>query len=152
MSSTGVVVRVARLDDADIIADYNICIARETESITLKPEVVGKGVRAVLQDPAKGLYFVAESEGLVIGQLMITHEYSDWRNGDIWWIQSVYVHPEHRKKGAFKSLYKYAEEQAREMGAVGLRLYVDAHNSSAQNAYQRLGMELSNYRVMESMF
>lgn len=152
MSSTGLHVRAARLDDADTIADYNIRIAHETESITLNRAVVAKGVRAILQDSAKGSYFVAESDGLVIGQLLITHEYSDWRNGDIWWIQSVYVHPEHRKKGAFKSLYKYAESQARASQAVGIRLYVDAHNSSAQQAYQRLGMGNSNYRVMETMF
>ena len=106
----------------------------------------------MLADPTKGLYFVAEADGVVVGQLMITHEYSDWRDGDIWWVQSVYVHPDHRKRGAFKALYRHAQQQARAAGAVGIRLYVDADNQNAQNAYSRLGMELSNYRVMQTMF
>jgi ribosomal protein S18 acetylase RimI-like enzyme len=83
---------------------------------------------------------------------MITHEWSDWRNGDIWWVQSVYVHPAYRKRGTFKALYRHAEQQARAAGAVGIRLYVDADNETAQNAYARLGMHLGNYRVMEMMF
>ncbi len=145
-------IRAARPADADVLAEYNIGIAHETESIALDPATVGRGVRAVLADPAKGTYFVAEVDGRVIGQLMITHEWSDWRDGDIWWIQSVYVHPEHRKCGAFKALYRHAEQQAKAAGAVGIRLYVDAHNETAQQAYTRLGMHLGNYRVMEVMF
>ena len=150
--SSQVVIRAARPTDADVIADYNQRIASETESMSLKPETVGAGVRAVIADPAKGTYFVAEAEGVVIGQLMITHEWSDWRNGDIWWVQSVYVHPEHRKRGAFKALYRHAELQAKAAGAVGIRLYVDAENETAQQAYIRLGMHLGNYRVMEVIF
>jgi ribosomal protein S18 acetylase RimI-like enzyme len=145
-------IRAARPSDADVIADYNIRIARETESFALNPEIVARGVRAVLADPAKGLYFVAEADGRVVGQLMITHEWSDWRDGDIWWVQSVYVHPDYRKRGAFKALYRHAEQQARAAGAVGIRLYVDEENEAAQQAYVRLGMSLSNYRVMQVMF
>jgi ribosomal protein S18 acetylase RimI-like enzyme len=151
-SASNLIVRAARASDADVLADYNIRIARETESIALDPVTVGRGVRAVLAEASKGTYFVAEVNGVVVGQLMITHEWSDWRDGDIWWIQSVYVHPEHRKVGAFKALYRYAEEQAKLAGAVGIRLYVDAHNETAQQAYARLGMTLSNYKVMEVMF
>ena len=145
-------IRAARESDADVIAQYNIGIAKETESLGLDPATVGRGVRAVLADRAKGTYFVAEVDGRVVGQLMITHEWSDWRDGDIWWVQSVYVHPEHRKLGAFKALYRHAEQQAKAAGAVGIRLYVDAHNVTAQQAYTRLGMQLGNYRVMEVMF
>src|SRR5215213_1495016 len=148
MSEPQLVIRAARPADADVVADYNVRMARETESIDLDPATVARGVRAVLHDPSKGTYFVAEAGGVVIGQLMITHEWSDWRDGDIWWIQSVYVHPEHRKVGAFKSLYRHAEQQAKSAGAVGIRLYVDAHNDAAQQAYARLGMTLSNYKVM----
>jgi ribosomal protein S18 acetylase RimI-like enzyme len=83
---------------------------------------------------------------------MITHEWSDWRDGDIWWVQSVYVHPEFRKVGAFKALYRHAEQQARVAGAVGMRLYVDGQNAGARSAYERLGMHVTNYQVMEVMF
>jgi ribosomal protein S18 acetylase RimI-like enzyme len=146
------IVRIARAEDADILADYNLLMARETESLELNRDIVLPGVRAALADPHKAIYFVAEVDATVIGQLMITHEWSDWRNGDIWWIQSVYVHPEHRKRGAFKALYRHAEQAARNVGAVGLRLYVDEHNEGAQAAYARLGMHVSNYKVMEVMF
>jgi ribosomal protein S18 acetylase RimI-like enzyme len=150
--SSSVLIRAARPEDADVLADYNTCIARETEAMALKPATVVRGVRAVLADANKGRYFVAEVDGVIVGQLMITHEYSDWRDGDIWWVQSVYVRPDHRKRGAFKALYRHAEQQALAAGAVGIRLYVDADNETAQQAYARLGMRLSNYRVMEVMF
>lgn len=146
------IVRPARLEDADVLADYNVRMALETEGLQLDPDTVSRGVRAALADPAKGLYFVAEVGGLVIGQLMLTREWSDWRNGDVWWVQSVYVHPDHRGRGAFKALYHHVEARAREAGAGGLRLYVDAHNTAAQQVYGRLGMRLSNYKVMEVMF
>src|SRR3954463_13655625 len=123
-AASNLVVRSARVSDADVLADYNVRMARETEAMARDPATVGRGVRAVLADPSKGTYFVAEVDGRVVGQLMITHEWSDWRDGDIWWIQSVYVHPEHRKVGAFKALYRHAEQQACRAGAVGIRLYV----------------------------
>jgi ribosomal protein S18 acetylase RimI-like enzyme len=145
-------IRSARPADADTIAEYNVAMARETESLDLDRATVGRGVRAALADPQKAIYFVAEVDGRVVGQLMITHEWSDWRDGDIWWVQSVYVHPEHRKIGAFKALYRHAEQAARDAGAVGIRLYVDEHNEGAQAAYARLGMHVSSYKVMEVMF
>ena len=144
--------RPARPGDADALADFNVRMARETEDLALDPATVARGVRAALADSAKALYFVAEAEGRVVGQLMITHEWSDWRDGDIWWVQSVYVHPDHRRRGAFRRLYAYARAQAVTAGAVGIRLYVDAHNAAAQQVYRRLGMSLSNYQVMEEIF
>jgi GNAT superfamily N-acetyltransferase len=145
-------VRAARVSDADVIAGYNVRMARETESLELDADTVSRGVRAALADPGKALYFVAEIGGTVVAQLMVTHEWSDWRDGDIWWVQSVYVHPAHRKAGAFTALYRHTEQQAHAAGAVGMRLYVDAHNAAARQVYARLGMHLSNYQVMEVMF
>jgi ribosomal protein S18 acetylase RimI-like enzyme len=151
-STTTPIIRTARASDADTITDFNICMAKETESIDLDAAIVGSGVRQALADPHKAMYFVAEVDGRVVGQLMITHEWSDWRDGDIWWVQSVYVHPDFRKVGAFKALYRHAEQAAKDAGAVGIRLYVDEHNEGAQAAYVRLGMHVSNYKVMEVMF
>jgi ribosomal protein S18 acetylase RimI-like enzyme len=145
-------IRAARVSDADVIAAYNVRMAKETESIDLDPATVSRGVRAALADAHKALYFVAEADGRVVGQLMVTHEWSDWRDGDIWWVQSVYVHPDYRKVGAFKALYRHTEQAARDAGAVGMRLYVDAHNAAAQAVYGRMGMSVSNYQVMEVMF
>ena len=145
-------IRAARASDADVIAEYNARMARETEDLELDPATVSRGVRAALADPHKALYFVAEVDGRIVGQLMVTHEWSDWRDGDIWWVQSVYVHPDHRKIGAFKALYRHTEQAARDAGAVGMRLYVDAHNAGAQAVYARMGMHASNYQVMEVMF
>jgi ribosomal protein S18 acetylase RimI-like enzyme len=151
-TTTTPLTRTARPSDAETITDFNIRMAKETESIDLNPDTVGRGVRAALADPQKAIYFVAEVGGRVVGQLMITHEWSDWRDGDIWWVQSVYVHPDQRKVGAFKALYRHAERAAKDAGAVGIRLYVDEHNEGAQAAYVRLGMQVSNYKVMEVMF
>src|SRR5689334_14458476 len=103
--SDPITIRDARAEDTLIIAVYNVAMAIETEKIRLDPEVVRRGVRAVLEDESKGRYFVAEANGKVAGQLLITHEWSDWRDGDIWWIMSVYVHPDYRRRGVFRALY-----------------------------------------------
>src|SRR5258706_2931489 len=113
-------VRSATLDDASIIADFNIRKAMETESLALDPSIILTGVRALFDDPSRGQYFVAEVGKQVVGCLMITHEWSDWRNGDIWWIQSVYVHPDFRRQGIFSALYCHAANMARVAKAVGL--------------------------------
>ena len=152
MPPSDLTVRGARLTDADVLTDYNVRMALETEGLALDPATVGRGVRAALADPAKAIYFVAESDGRVVGQLMITHEWSDWRDGDIWWIQSVYVHPDFRRRGVFRAVHDHTRAAAREAGAVGLRLYVERHNSAAQHTYERLGMRDSGYLVMEEMF
>ena len=144
------IIRPGHPSDAQILADFNIRMALETESLHLNPAIILPGVQAVLNDPAKGLYFVAEVAGQVAGQLMITREWSDWRNSDIWWIQSVYVHSDHRRRGVFKALYRHAEAEAKKQGVQVLRLYVEQHNQSAQSTYKSLGMHLSHYLVMQA--
>jgi ribosomal protein S18 acetylase RimI-like enzyme len=138
--------------DAATLADFNARMALETEGLTLRPDVIGPGVVAALADDAKAIYFVAEVDGRVVGQLMVTHEWSDWRNGDIWWVQSVYVHPDHRRRGLFRALYEHARRAAREVGAVGIRLYVEEGNAAAQSVYHRLGMAMTHYKVMEEVW
>lgn len=154
MTTTGtdVTLRLAVPQDAQVIADYNVAMAWETEQIRLDPPTVLAGVRAALADAGKASYFVAEVAGRVGAQLMITHEWSDWRNGDIWWIQSVYVHPDFRRRGLFRLLYQHATTLAKEQGAAGIRLYVEKENESAQRTYASLGMEATHYLVMEEMF
>lgn len=148
-SSDHVVVRAARPDDAATIADYNVAMARETENLALDPPTVLAGVRRVLESPSLGTYFVAELDGRVVGQLLITHEWSDWRNRDMWWIQSVYVAPDARRRGVFRRLSAHAGQAAEQAGAGVLRLYVEKDNATAQRAYRRLGFRLTNYLVME---
>ena len=146
-------IRDARVTDAAIIARFNREMAWETESRKLSPQRVLRGVRALLADPAKGAYFVAESGGEVIGQLLITYEWSDWRNGNFWWIQSVFVAPEQRGRGVFKALHAHIERRAGERKDVcGLRLYVDAHNTKAKEVYARLGMQATHYELWETDF
>ena len=145
-------IRDATLDDGSMIADFNARMAQETEGLTLDALKLERGVRAALSDPGKASYFLAEIDGKIAGQLMITHEWSDWRNGDIWWLQSVYVEKEFRRRGLFRELYRFVRDRAAKRGAVGMRLYVDAANTSAQQTYTSLGMLVTNYKVMEEMF
>jgi GNAT superfamily N-acetyltransferase len=142
--------RPAELSDAPVIADFNLRLAQETEQLRLDPARVQAGVAAVLSDPGKGIYFVAEIEGIIAGQLMITYEWSDWRNGMIWWIQSVYVRADWRGRGVFRALFEYLKQRARAHPEVcGLRLYMHADNASARRAYARLGMKRTQYEVFE---
>lgn len=149
---TGINVRDAVAGDFATIAEFNAAMARETEALELDRRVLDDGVAAVLEDPAKGRYFVAELDTHVVGQAMVTTEWSDWRNGDFWWFQSVYVQPQARGKGVFASLYKHIEAAARAAGVRGLRLYVDEANTRAQDVYARLGMHESQYKMMETDF
>ncbi|MGN6504344.1 MAG: GNAT family N-acetyltransferase [Tepidisphaeraceae bacterium] len=142
-------IRRATLKDAVTLAAYNIHMALETERKRLDPYVVSAGVRNALEDPRKGLYLVADLNGRVIGQLLITREWSDWRNGDIWWIQSVYVNPEFRKQGVFTRLHQQAEHEARECGAVAMRLYVEQENTAALATYASLGLKPTRYTLLE---
>lgn len=135
--------------DAPTLARFNTLLAAETEDHRLDPAVIGPGVAAVLADPSKGLYFVAEEGGRVVGQTMVTFEWSDWRNGTIWWIQSVYVEAAARKRGVFKALHARVLEEARKAGVVCVRLYVFDGNTRAQQVYARLGMHDARYRVLE---
>ena len=150
--SDAISIRPGRLEDAAVIADFNIRVARETEGVTLNASVVLSGVSAALTDERRGRYFVAESAGEIIGQLLVTREWSDWRDGEIWWIASVYVATEFRGQGIFASLYRHVEALAREQNAIGVRLYVEKDNQTACEVYARLGMQMTHYRVMERMF
>jgi GNAT superfamily N-acetyltransferase len=139
--------------DGATIANYNARMAEETEDKRLDPQVVGPGVAAVLGDATKGRYWVAISDGEIAGQLMVSYEWSDWRNGTIWWIQSVYVAAPFRRQGVFSALYKHVESLAKQDGAVcGIRLYVEKANTRAKETYEALGMAMTGYDVMEAIF
>jgi ribosomal protein S18 acetylase RimI-like enzyme len=146
-------IRPALPADVEILAAYNAAMARETEHLELDLERLRRGVAAVVADASKGFYLVAEEDGAVAGQLLITYEWSDWRNGVFWWVQSVYVRPESRGRGIYSTLYQDAVRRAREAGNVcGLRLYVERENRRAQAAYRKLGMRPTVYEMYETDF
>lgn len=146
-------IRVALPEDGDIIAARNCEMAFETEGRVLDRGTARKGVFSVLECPEKGWYLVALYDGEIIGQCMITLEWSDWRNGHIWWIQSVYIVPEWRRAGIFSEMYAWIVESARHRtDVVGLRLYVEKENEVARTAYCRLGMEETLYVMYEDIF
>ena len=148
----GIAVRPARAEEADALAGFNIAMALETEGRRLLPEVVGAGVRRLLAEPALGFYLVAVADGEVVGSAMVTTEWSDWRNGRFWWIQSVYVRPEWRRRGVFRALYAHIREAAAQAPDVcGFRLYVERENTAAQATYRALGMHETDYRIMEEL-
>lgn len=149
----GMEIRKANPADATAIAEFNALIAEETEHRTLDRKLLLRGVRALLKDPRKGIYFVAEVDGNIVGQLMITYEWSDWRNGNFWWIQSVYVRKEFRQQGVFRALYEHVEILAKKNKRVcGLRLYVERQNERAQKTYENMGMKRSEYEMFEKDF
>ena len=140
-------------DDARFIVESNIAMAFETEGMGLEEEVVGPGVAAVLANEALGFYLIAEIEGRRAGQLMVTFEWSDWRNGLWWWIQSVYVRPEFRRRGVYSALHRHVAEMARAAGGgCGLRLYVEQENTVAQQVYRSLEMYPTRYHMYEVEF
>jgi ribosomal protein S18 acetylase RimI-like enzyme len=145
-------VRRADDDDLDRIVLFNQALARETEGRALDRGVLTEGVEALLEDPAKGTYWMAETEDGVVGQLMVTREWSDWRNAPVWWLQSVYVSRKHRREGVYRALHAEVRRRAREAGAAGLRLYVDRDNRPARETYEQLGMRRSHYRMYEEMW
>jgi ribosomal protein S18 acetylase RimI-like enzyme len=148
--SDDVEIREARPGDAPVIVDFQIRMARSTEDLELDHPTVTRGVAAVFADPAKGTYWVAEADGRVVGSLLTTFEWSDWRNGTVLWIQSVYVLPEWRRRGVYKSLYEHLKRQVeRSPDLRGLRLYVDQRNTAAQQVYERLGMTKEHYQMYE---
>jgi GNAT superfamily N-acetyltransferase len=148
-----IIIRPAAVSDAVIIAEFNALMAKETEDIDLDRERLQKGIISLLTDTSKGIYYLAVMGDNVIGQLMITYEWSDWRNATFWWIQSVYVLPEYRKNGVFRKLYQYIESLARTRGDVcGLRLYVDTSNKRAQQTYETIGLNRSHYQMMDMDF
>lgn len=143
-------IRKAILADADTIATFNQRMALETEGVVLPDEKIRPGVKAVLEDPSKGFYLVAETaEWGVVGGLMITFEWSDWRNAPMWWFQSVFVVPEARGQKVFSGLYQFVMDLAKAEGVKILRLYVERENERAQKVYQQLGMAESHYLMYE---
>jgi GNAT superfamily N-acetyltransferase len=144
--------REATPADVPAIIDFQIAMARETEELDLDRAILTRGVNALFAEPSLGRYYVAEESGRVVGSLMITYEWSDWRNGMVWWIQSVYVVPELRRQGVYAGLYAHVRKIVEPDPAIrGIRLYVDNRNASAQLVYARLGMEGEHYRVFEWM-
>ena len=149
-SSRPVRARLAIADDAATLAGFNQAMALETEAKVLADEAVLPGVEAVLRDADHGFYVVADTGGEVVGSLLVTYEWSDWRNGRMWWIQSVYVRPGHRRRGVYRALHEFVRARARSTGGVvGLRLYVERDNAAAQRTYAALGMHETPYFVYE---
>ncbi len=143
-------IRLANLDDADALAGFNQAMALETESKRLDSDTLRHGVEAVFASEDKGFYVVAEDNDKIVGGLMVTFEWSDWRNKWFWWIQSVYITPEARGKGLYRQLYDFVKERARERKNVcGFRLYVETENTNAQNVYEKVGMTRSHYELYE---
>jgi ribosomal protein S18 acetylase RimI-like enzyme len=157
MSAATFRVRTAHAADAPLLAEWAAAMALETEHKQLDHDTVRAGVATGIAEPAKARYFIAMQDASVagsevlsipVGTLMLTTEWSDWRNGDWWWIQSVYVAREHRRKGVFAALYKHVEALAKQTpGVVGLRLYVERENANAQRTYEALGMQDEGYRI-----
>ena len=145
-------IRTAKGSDVPFLVECNAAMALETEHKALDRAVLTCGTQAVFNDPRRGFYLVAERDGEPAGCLLITYEWSDWRNGDWWWFQSVYVTPAARRHGVFRALYADVERRARAAGAVGLRLYVERDNARARQTYASLGMEEEAYRMLRRGF
>ena len=145
-----IAIRIGQMGDAAALTDFNIAMARETEGKELSRARVSAGVNTVMQSPEHGFYVVAEKAEGIAGSLMVTREWSDWRNGEFWWIQSVYVRPELRRQGIYRKLYEFVRARALEKGNVcGFRLYVEQENTVARQTYRDLGMAETVYRMYE---
>ncbi|MCI0845950.1 MAG: GNAT family N-acetyltransferase [Chloroflexi bacterium] len=146
-------VRRATVRDMDVLVEFNAAMALESEGKALDRRRLRDGVAALLDEDGRGFYLVAETEDRVVGQLMVTYEWSDWRNAHFWWIQSVYVASDWRRRGVYRSLHEYVLAEARNRGDVcGVRLYVDRDNHVAQQVYSNLGMDRSHYDLFEIDF
>jgi GNAT superfamily N-acetyltransferase len=144
-----ITIREASVDDAKTLIFFQQQMAIETEGLSLDEKILNGGVMAVFDDPSKGRYFVAENDGTVIASLLITYEWSDWRNAWVWWFQSVYVLPEFRRKGVFSKMYDFVRRRADSRGAAGLRLYVESNNAAARRTYESMGMNSEHYTMYE---
>lgn len=150
MKNSNIRVRPGTIADIDTIVEFNMSMARETEDINLQRERLRDGVTEVFEDSARGFYILAECDGRIVGQTMITYEWSDWRNAVFWWVQSVYVLPAYRRLGIFRTIFENIKLMAEEAANVcGFRLYVDKDNHLAKQAYRRLGMNSSHYELYE---
>ncbi len=146
-----ITIRKAVPEDADTITDFQKKMAMETEGIALSHETVTGGVKAVFTDASRGQYWVTIAEEEIIASLLITPEWSDWRDSYVWWFQSVYVLPRYRREGVFKSMYSHVRKEAEKQGIAGPRLYVEKHNSVARLTYEALGMNSEHYAMYEWM-
>ncbi|MEA5617441.1 GNAT family N-acetyltransferase [Cronbergia sp. UHCC 0137] len=148
-------IRTAELNDLEVLVEFNRALADETEGRKLLIDVVTAGVETLLKNPNLGFYLLAEKNDQVVGSLMITTEWSDWRNGLYWWIQSVYIRPEFRRQGIYRSLYEFvkqkAESEQNQLKVCGFRLYVEQENTVAQKTYKALGMKESYYHIYEEL-
>lgn len=142
-------IRKANKSDIETIAQFNINMAMETENKVLPREIITKGVETMINNPHMGFYLTAEVEGQIAGSLMVTTEWSDWRNGLFWWVQSVYVVEEFRRKGIYSALYKYVKDLSKDENVCGFRLYVEKENTVAQKTYENLGMVETHYLLYE---
>jgi len=153
--TAALVIRPARPEDAPVISELQLLMARETEELELDAETVDRGVGAVFADRTRGEYFVAEAAeegGRIVGCLMVTPEWSDWRNGTVLWIESLYVVPEMRGRGVYRALYEHLQARVQASPELmGIRLYVDKRNTVAQSVYARLGMTREHYELFEWM-
>ena len=146
-----ITIRDASEGDHDFLVHSNAAMAQETEAKVLDRAILARGVAALLAAPQRGFYLIAERAGERVGCLLVTHEWSDWRNGDWWWLQSVYVTPPARRSGVFRALYAEVERRARcAAEVVGLRLYVERNNRAAQATYAALGMRDAGYAMLEA--
>jgi len=151
-TGTDIAIRRAAAADIETVADFQCRLARESEHLALDAETVRRGVRAVLEDAAKGQYLLAEADGRIVACLMVVSEWSDSRNAAVWWIHSLYVIPGHRRRGVLRAMYEHlrrlveADESLR-----GLRLYVEKDNRAAMAAYEALGMDGDHYKLYEWM-
>ena len=145
-------IRCATLDDLETIVEFNLALALETEGLRLLRDQLADGVRGVLSDARRGFYLVSQLASTIIGAMMVTYEWSDWRNGNFWWVQSVYVRPPHRQQGVFRSLYRHAHDLAQSDPTVcGFRLYMEKSNHTAQQTYTSLGLKQTPYVVFEEL-
>ena len=141
------------IEDINSLVDFNIKMAKETENKILNKKIVTKGVSEVLTDTTLGYYVIAKNKNTILGSLMITYEWSDWRNGMFWWIQSVYVEKEYRKQGVYKKMYSYIKDKAlKDNSCTGIRLYVEQENKIAQSVYTKLEMKETHYKLFEIDF
>lgn len=151
MNHDSIEIRMAGAIDGDSLVRFNRAMALETENKVLPEAIVERGVRTVFEEPGNGFYVVAECAGEIVAALMVTFEWSDWRNANFWWLQSVYVTPEFRRKGVYRKLYEFVRQRARDEGGVcGFRLYVEKENVAAQRVYESLGMSQPAYFMYEA--
>ncbi len=152
-----VLVRPAHTGDLDLLVSFSLAMAQETEGRQLDEARLLRGTQALFDEPTRGFYLVAEikgqSESTIVGQLMVTFEWSDWRNATFWWIQSVYVRPDWRRRSIYRAMHEHVLREAKQRKDVcGVRLYVEKENRGAQQAYHRVGLSPSTYQVFEEDF